>query len=138
MGSLFYSKPENVAMTKKVEVPEIVLQHKMWLETKGGEGIFGDGKWQILKAVEEEGSLTAACQKLGLTYRRTWGDLKKIEQQLGFPLLNKSRGGKEGGTSELSAQGKALVEAFDEFHKDVDEKIRIAFGEFRRCLLSLT
>jgi len=124
-------------MTDQIKIEEIILQHKMWLETAEGEGILGDGKWQILRAVEEEGSLSAACQKLGLTYRRTWGDLKKIEQQLGFPLLNKSRGGKEGGMSELSSQGKALVEAFDKFHKEVDEKISLAFDEFRNSLLAL-
>lgn len=109
----------------------------MWMETADGEGILGDGKWKILKAVEEEGSLTAACQKLGLTYRRTWGDLKKIEQQLGFPLLERHRGGKEGGMSELSEQGKKLVLAFDQFHKDVDSTISRAFEEFRSELLEL-
>jgi len=124
-------------MTGQINIEDIILQHKMWLETAEGEGILGDGKWQILKAVDEEGSLTAACQKLGLTYRRTWGDLKKIEQQLGFPLLNKSRGGKQGGMSELSSQGKALVEAFDKFHKQVDDKIHFAFNEFRNSLLAL-
>lgn len=124
-------------MTQKIDIEEIVLQHKMWLETKDGEGILGDGKWQILKAVDEEGSLTAACQKLGLTYRRTWGDLKKIEEQLGFPLLNKSRGGKEGGMSELSPQGKTLVDAFDKFHRTIDTTISTAFEEFRNSLLAL-
>lgn len=109
----------------------------MWLETPDGEGILGDGKWKILKTVEEEGSLTAACQKLGLTYRRTWGDLKKIEQQLGFLLLNKIRGGKEGGASELSEQGKKLVKAFDQFHREVDEKVSRAFEEFRENMLNL-
>lgn len=109
----------------------------MWLETPDGEGILGDGKWKILKTVEQEGSLTAACHKLGITYRRTWGDLKKIEQQLGFPLLNRVRGGKEGGASELSDQGKKLVQAFDRFHQDVDEKISHAFEEFRSNMLEL-
>jgi molybdate transport system regulatory protein len=124
-------------MAEKIDLNEIRLQHKMWLETADGEGILGDGKWQILRAVDQEGSLTAACQKLGLTYRRTWGDLKKIEEQLGFPLLNKSRGGKEGGMSELSLQGQALVAAFDKFHKKVDDTVNEAFEEFRKNLLEL-
>jgi molybdate transport system regulatory protein len=122
---------------QKVNIEDIVLHHKMWLETQSGEGILGDGKWKILKAVEQEGSLTGACQKLGLTYRRTWGDLKKIEQQLGFPLLNKSRGGKEGGMSELSPQGKALTAAFDSFHSRVDEVVADAFDSFRHTLHEL-
>ena len=124
-------------MTKIADLQTIRLQHKMWMETMDGEGILGDGKWKILKAVEEEGSLTAACQKLGLTYRRTWGDLKKIEQQLGFPLLERHRGGKEGGMSELSEQGKKLAQAFDRFHREVDDTISQAFEKFRSTLLEL-
>ena len=124
-------------MTENIDLNEIKLQHKMWLETIDGEGILGDGKWQILRTVDQEGSLTAACQKLGLTYRRTWGDLKKIEEQLGFPLLNKSRGGKEGGMSELSPQGQALVAAFDKFHKKVDSTVNEAFEIFRKSLLEM-
>ncbi|HZK08351.1 MAG TPA: LysR family transcriptional regulator [Bacteroidales bacterium] len=122
---------------QKVNIEDILLHHKMWLEAPDGQGILGDGKWKILKAVEQEGTLTGACQKLGLTYRRTWGDLKKIEQQLGFPLLNKSRGGKEGGMSELSPQGKALTTAFDRFHSRVDEVVAEAFDTFRDTLHEL-
>jgi hypothetical protein len=29
------------------------------------------------------------------------------------------------------------VEAFDKFHKDVDEKVQLAFEEFRKRLLEL-
>ena len=77
-------------MAENIDLNEIKLQHKMWLETADGEGILGDGKWQILRAVDQEGSLTAACQKLGLTYRRTWGDLKKIESNWASPCSTKA------------------------------------------------
>jgi len=109
---------------------KIKPEYKIWLSTETGEGIMGDGKWQILKAIEKNGSLMAACEALGLTYRRTWGDLKKIEEQLGFQLLDKSRGGKDGGTSTLTPEGKRLVEAFDDFHSRVDGVIQMAFKEF--------
>lgn len=121
-------------MTKPTDISTIILKHKMWLETTDGDGILGDGKWKILRAVAEEGSLRAACRKLQITYRRTWGDLKKIEQQLGFPLLDKRRGGKDGGTTELSLQGRKLVEAFDKFHQTVDDRVQSAFEDFMNTL----
>jgi molybdate transport system regulatory protein len=105
-------------------------QHKIWLSTETGEGIMGDGKWQILKAIEKTGSLMAATETLGLTYRRTWGDLKKIEEQLGFQILDKSRGGKDGGKSTLTPAGKRLVAAFDHLHARVDGVIQSAFNDF--------
>ncbi|MFP4469266.1 MAG: winged helix-turn-helix domain-containing protein [Bacteroidales bacterium] len=126
-----------MAAARKVKLENIRLHHKMWMATPLEEGILGDGKWQILKAIEETGSLKAACDKLELTYRRTWGDLKKIEQMLGFPLLDKSRGGKEGGMSQLTSQGRKLVAAFDDFHRQVDGVIDDAFAEFKQKLMDL-
>lgn len=127
-----------MASQNKIDLNTVQLNYKIWLSGEDNKGILGDGKWQILKAIEETGSLTAACKKLNLTYRRTWGDLKKIEQMLGFPLLEKSRGGAEGGASQLSLQGEKLVAAFDAFHLSVDDTIRQAFGSLRDELTDLS
>lgn len=126
-----------MASPKKIDLNSVQLNYKIWLSGEDDKGILGDGKWQILKAIEECGSLTAACKKLNLTYRRTWGDLKKIEQMLGFPLLEKSRGGVEGGTSQLSPRGKKLVTAFDAFHQSVDGTIQQAFDSLKSELSNL-
>ncbi|HPE85751.1 MAG: LysR family transcriptional regulator [Bacteroidia bacterium] len=100
---------------------KLTLNYKIWIETSDKKGIMGDGKWKILKAIDQQGSLMAATEALGITYRRTWGDLKKIEKMLGFPLLEKTRGGKEGGSTCLTPEGKQLVKAFDHFHHTVDD-----------------
>jgi molybdate transport system regulatory protein len=126
-----------MAAPANMDFNDILLHHKIWLATSNDTGILGDGKWQILRTIEETGSLMGACTKLNLTYRRTWGDLKKIEQMLGFPLLEKSRGGAEGGSSSLSPQGKLLVKAFDKFHEQVDGVINKAFDEFKSSLLEI-
>ena len=109
---------------------KIQLNYKIWIESNDQKGIMGDGKWQILKAIEKHGSLMAATEALGITYRKTWGDLKEIEQALGFPLLDKNRGGKEGGSSCLTPQGRELVRAFDEFHHNADKVIEKEFDIF--------
>jgi len=122
---------------KGIDLKNVRIHHKIWLETIDSKGIMGDGKWQILKAIDENCSLKAACEQLGLTYRRTWGDLKKIETMLGFPLLEKSRGGREGGMSRLSPQGKMLVDAFNEFHASVDPAIHEALISLKKKLTEL-
>ena len=101
------------------------------MSTPEGRGIMGDGKWKILKAIESHGSLKAATDALGITYRRTWGDLKAIEDELGVALLEKSRGGKEGGQTQLTPQGLMLVAAFDELHEKSDGLMEEAFDAFR-------
>jgi molybdate transport system regulatory protein len=108
----------------------IDLHYKIWMSDKNNAGIMGDGKWQILKLIDRKGSLKAACDELGYTYRRTWGDLKKIEDFFGFPLLEKHRGGNDGGKTVLTTEGKRLVDAFDQFHASVDVLIQKSFESF--------
>ena len=111
-------------------IPNIRLHYKIWLADASGKGILGNGKWQMLKLIEEKGSLKAACDQLGYTYRRTWGNIKKIEQLLGFALLEKHRGGAEGGSMSLTHEGKQLVKAFDRLNGTVDSVINKGFEEF--------
>ncbi|MEI7980459.1 MAG: LysR family transcriptional regulator [Bacteroidota bacterium] len=108
----------------------IHLHYKIWMSDEKEAGILGDGKWQMLKLIEEKGSLKAACDELGYTYRLTWGNLEKIEKFFGFPLLERSRGGSDGGKTVLTEDGRRLVRAFDVFHQTVDATINEGFEKF--------
>jgi molybdate transport system regulatory protein len=125
-------------MPDQKRTSDILLNYKIWLSTENGQGIMGDGKWKILKAIEEYGSLKAATEALDITYRRTWGDLKKIEDLLGFAVLEKSRGGKTGGHTQLTEKGRLLVGAFDRLHQQVGTTMDEAFRDFHRQLKMLS
>lgn len=112
----------------------IELNYKIWLSDRNGKGIMGDGKWQILKAIDETGSLTAACNKLGITYRRTWNDLREIEKALGFAILESTRGGADGGSMKLTPEGRNLITAFDHFHQKMDNLMKEHFHEMIKDL----
>ena len=116
--------------TKKYE--ELRLHYKIWFTDDNDKGILGDGKYKILKAIDESGSLMSACENLGITYRRTWNDLKSIEKQLGFPLLEKTRGGADGGSTILTPEGKKLIRAFDDFHEKMDRRRQLEDAQHHR------
>ena len=98
------------------KIGKLKFNYKIWLESEDGQNILGDGKWRLLQAVEETGSLKGAIEKLDLSYRKTWDNLKKIEDNLGFHLINRTRGGIEGGSTTLTEEGKAIVQVFTQFH----------------------
>jgi len=100
---------------------------KLWLSTKDVEGVFGDGKWRLLKAIETEGSLSAASQKLGISYRKAWGDLKKAQEALNITLIDKQRGGRSGGKTSLTDKGKKWVEAYAKFRSDIERAVVKAY-----------
>ncbi len=113
-------------MNKKF--PDLKIKYKVWLENKDNNGILGDGKWKLLKSINETGSLKAAIENQGLSYRKTWDNLKKAEKLLGFPLIKPTRGGSRGGRTVLTQKGLKLVAAFDSFHEEFDNKIQEAFS----------
>ena len=103
------------------------LNYKIWLETSERVGVLGDKKCELLKAIDETRSLSDAMKKLGLTYRKTWDNLRKIERELGFPLIKPTRGGAEGGNTVLTLEAKIIIAAFERFHAEYDAIIQNGF-----------
>lgn len=105
---------------------------KLWLDTADGKGAIGDGKWQLLKTIEKKGSLVAACNSLHISYRKAWGDIKNVQDALDITIVEKHRGGKDGGSSGLTKEGKELVKAYTKFHSEVDKVLKKAFNKYIR------
>ncbi len=103
---------------------------KIWLE-KDGKLIFGDGKCRLLNAVKQTGSISKAAEKTGMTYKKAWSSIKTIEDRLNIKLVEKRKGGHEGGGSFLSKEGEELLIKFEKFreglNKYVDEKFKKIF-----------
>ncbi len=121
-------------MSKTNTYSNIHLHYKVWLSDKKGENLLGDGKWQLLKEIEQQGSLKAATEKIGISYRKAWGDIKFAEQRLGFQLVNKTRGGRDGGNSLLTEEGKRFILAYDEFHREFARSVDKVIIKFKRTL----
>ncbi len=102
---------------------DIFLKFKVWLESTRGESILGNGKFELIDYIDQLGSLKAAADKLGISYRKAWGNLRDAEEKLGFTLVDKHRGGQHGGNSVLTPDGKILIEAYKELLVEFDEAI---------------
>ncbi|MFC1743283.1 winged helix-turn-helix domain-containing protein [Candidatus Riflebacteria bacterium] len=100
---------------------------KLWLSSDGLKSAFGGGKFRILQAIDEKGSLRGACTLLGISYRKAWGDLKQAEKGLGLSLVVRSRGGNYGGGTYLTCEGKQILKAYSAFHREVKKKIKKSF-----------
>lgn len=110
---------------------DVFLRYKLWLSAVSGEGIIGENKYQLLKTIEKLGSLKAAAEALGVSYRKAWGDIKASEELLGYDLTEKTRGGVGGGKSALTDKAKKLLEAYDALHRKMDDAIEDAYEDFR-------
>ena len=100
---------------------------KLYLYDTEAGGVFGDGRWRLLAAVHELGSIREAARALGRGYRKAWGDIKRAEEALGRRLVRKSRGGPSGGSTELTDLGRELLRAWERYRDDVSSSMGEAF-----------
>jgi len=106
------------------------LKTKLWME-KDGLLVFGRGRAELLCAIEDTGSISAAARKMGMSYRHAWAMLKASEERLGMPLLRRSRGGAGGGGTRLTRHGRALLEKFRSLEVEFLELAREKEHELR-------
>ncbi len=105
------------------------MRLSVWLENDEGKLLFGEGRQQILEAIAEHKSLSAAAEAMGMSYRGLWAKIRHSERRLGFPLIESHAGrGPSSGTS-LSDQGRAMLERYAELRRRVGAAAGEAFGE---------
>jgi molybdate transport system regulatory protein len=86
----------------------------------------GPGKIKLLKAIASKKTLAAAAKSLRMSYRLAWKHLRVMEERTGLTVVEPRRGGAEGGGTELTPQGMALLEAYRTFHDEVDQCVQAA------------
>jgi molybdate transport system regulatory protein len=85
------------------------IRLRLWLESDDGV-VFGMGRLQLLERIETLGSLKAAAESMGMSYRAAWGKLKATESSLGKTLVERAGGCKSG--TVLSDYGRALAQGY--------------------------
>ena len=114
---------------------ELAANCRLWLYASGHDGVFGDGKVRLLREIERCGSLRQAALALGISYRKAWGDLNKAESCLGQQLIVRSRGGRDGGQTQLTDLGRRWIEAYEQFSGAVRQHLDNEYERHLRPLL---
>lgn len=100
---------------------------KLWVE-KDGKLVLSDYRVRLLEFIDETGSLAEAAERMQLSYRRAWGKVREIEQNLGVKLVESAVGGAGGGSSRLTAEGRQFVERYERFRAAVEQDLARDFA----------
>jgi molybdate transport system regulatory protein len=73
---------------------------------------------ELLKKLDETGSINSAAKALGISYKSAWQKLDALNNLLPYPLLHKQTGGTGGGGSALTEEGRALLARLDLLTKE--------------------
>lgn len=104
---------------------QLRLNGRIWLETTTGDvtnRFFGMGPMELLRHIQETGSINQAAKAMNMSYKRAWELVQRMNQQADRPLVSTQTGGQKGGGTLVTAEGEkylvlfqALQERFQQF-----------------------
>lgn len=104
------------------------IKSRIWIELDDNM-LLGEGRVNLLKAIEKTGSLSKAAKSLDMSYKKAWSLVDKMNKSAVNPVVVTSIGGKNGGGAQLTHYGKELIIVFETINrkcwKYLDEQLEI-------------
>lgn len=102
---------------------------KVWIEDENRNLIFGGGKTEILKQIEQTGSIAKAAENIGMNYKKAWSHIKILEEYIEDELVLTKKGRAVDSGSKLTLKAKELMELYKTLDKDIKEYSQKRFKE---------
>jgi molybdate transport system regulatory protein len=110
------------------------VRTNIWIEDDLGNVVHGLGRQRILSAIRDCGSIKAAAESLGMSYRGLWGRLRQSERRLGLALVDSRPGGGTRGGTTLTPTAIRLLDRYEEMARQIYSASEKAYD---RCLEDL-
>jgi len=92
------------------------LEGQIWLAETTSKRLMLD-QIDLLQAIAETGSITAAAKIAGISYKTAWDRLERINNLSEQPVIARSTGGNKGGGSILTSYGKKMLNGFKQLQE---------------------
>lgn len=102
---------------------------KVKVQLAGTEPFYGPGMKQLLRSIKEQGSVREACEKMGLSYSKGRRMIERAEGELGYSIVERTHGGKNGGNARITEAGSSLLKKYEKFEAEIEEAAREKFDE---------
>jgi molybdate transport system regulatory protein len=80
--------------------------------SRGARARMGADRVALLEAIRDQGSITGAAKRMGLSYKGAWDAIQVLNNLFERPLVTARPGGRGGGTAAVTAEGLAVIAAF--------------------------
>jgi molybdate transport system regulatory protein len=87
------------------------LAGNLWFNLSEHKFLGGD-RINLLEKIDELGSITRAAKAVGISYKTAWDVINMINNLADKPLVDRLTGGKGGGGTSLTAEGKKVITQF--------------------------
>jgi molybdate transport system regulatory protein len=100
----------------------------------GSAFAIGPGKADLLQAVADSGSISAAARRLDMSYRRAWLLLDTMNRCFREPVVDTATGGKGGGGAQITTFGKTVLSSYRKMEARALASMAKQMPDFSRLL----
>lgn len=100
----------------------------------GNDIALGPGKAELLEAIAQHGSISAAARALGMSYRRAWLLVETMNRSFRQPLVSTLAGGKHGGGTQLTETGEQVLQRYRALYAQALAAVQGGFAELAELL----
>src|SRR5664279_2361511 len=90
---------------------DVGLSGAVWLNRDHHKFLGGD-RIKLLEKIDELGSITQAAKAVGISYKTAWEVVNLVNNLAEKPLVDRLAGGKGGGGTTLTQEGKKVIKQF--------------------------
>jgi len=94
----------------------------------------GPGKADLLRAIEDSGSISAAARDLGMSYRRAWLLVDTMNQCFKSPVVETLTGGQRGGGARVTELGREVLGRYVAMEAKAAASVRRDLAAFTRLM----
>lgn len=87
----------------------------------------------LLYLIDDTHNMRAACEHMALSLSKAWELVNALEREVGYPIVERRRGGRCGGTTSLTAKGIEFLQTYQIFEEELfryaQMRFRALFGQ---------
>ncbi|AXY75331.1 LysR family transcriptional regulator [Paraflavitalea soli] len=101
----------------------------LWIEGNGTR-FWGPGPVELLEHIETTGSINQAAKQMGMSYKKAWEIVNRLNTMTTSPVVITATGGEKGGGSSISAEAKEMIA----YHHQLRERFQAFLEQETKAL----
>lgn len=126
-GENISNREEFLEKIEKQNQQMVSAQVKVWIAREAA--IVGPGTLNLFRQIRTLSSVRDACKKCGISYSKGWTIIRRTEEELGYSIVDRQTGGKNGGQAAMNEKGEELLRLYEEFAARVEKAAQEIFQE---------
>ena len=118
-GVVTHIRNETELLSQLEEHNSAILHPVLHMKLEQESAFFSDRLKLLLYLLADTNNMRTSCAWSGIAHSKAWDMINRLEQHLGYTVVERQRGGKSGGSTRLTQQGMDFLIAYHDFEQTV-------------------